>query len=104
MTKKILNKVTSATSSVLNEVLPPLPLSFDMDQSAAKGIMDDITNLVDNIEEGVANMTEQTAITLIEVLAASAANPQQTYQNLGSGLESLSEEIASDVLTRSSTS
>ncbi len=99
LTKKILNKVMSATSSVLNEVLPPLPLSFDMNQSAAQGIMDDITNLVDNIEQGVANMTEQTATTLIEVLAASAANPQQTYQNLGSGLGTLSEEIAADVLT-----
>ena len=99
LTKKILNKVMSATSSVLNEVLPPLPLSFDMNQSAAQGIMDDITNLVDNLEQGVANMTEQTVTTLIQILAASAANPQQTYQNLGSGLGTLSEEIAADVLT-----
>jgi hypothetical protein len=97
--KKILNKIMSAISSLLNEALPTPPLSFNMDQSAAQGVMDDITNLVDNLEQGVAQMTEQTATVLIQQLAAVAADPQQTYRNLGSGLGSLAEEIASDFIT-----
>ena len=99
LTKKILNKVTSAVSSTLGEVIPAPPLSFDTDLSAAQDIMTDITDLEDNLVEAVATMTEQTATILIQQLAADAANPQQTFNNLASGLGSLSEEIAADVLT-----
>jgi hypothetical protein len=99
LTKKILNKVTAAITDVLNDVSLPLPISFQMNQSFAQTIIDDIQNLATSLVTGVGSMTEQTTISLIEQLAADVANPQQSYKNLASGLGPLADEIASDALT-----
>ena len=99
LTKKILNKVMAAISDVLNDVSLPLPLSFQMDQTLAQDITDDIENLEASVVSGTVNLVEDTAVTLIEQLAADIANPQQTYENLASGLGPLADEIASDALT-----
>jgi hypothetical protein len=70
-----------------------------MDPTLVQSLTDEIESLKTSVTNGTADMIENTAVTLIEQLAADVANPQQTYNNLASGLGPLAEEIASDALT-----
>ena len=102
LTKKILNKVTSTVSSLLNDFNPPLPLNFDMDLTAVQSVMDDISNLEDNLIAGVTTLGEDIVNSFINQIIADIANPQKTFQNLtspNSGLGTLAEALNSDVLS-----
>jgi len=87
LTKKLLNKMSSVISALLNEVNPPLPLSFNMDEtSAILQLESDISSLEDTVVSSLANLVVDEANDMINSISEDLTNPKQIYTGLASTL------------------
>ena len=96
--KKIINKVVGSVTEAVDNNLPTPPISFSAPESIIDEAVDDIEDLIDVLVTGVAGLTVDVIEDVIQQLSEDLADPQQSFKNLISGLSTVADQVAVDVL------
>ncbi|MGB3184994.1 MAG: hypothetical protein WBG36_03220 [Ornithinimicrobium sp.] len=99
LTTKLLGKVISEVSKVLDDAGATLPLSFRMGETAGfTAFANSLAALAEGMVTGVADLTADVATDLIQGLSEDVEQPQDAFQNMIDELATLTEQFAATAL------
>eukprot|EP00523_Entomoneis_sp_CCMP467_P008348 CAMPEP_0168728212 /NCGR_PEP_ID=MMETSP0724-20121128/5568_1 /TAXON_ID=265536 /ORGANISM="Amphiprora sp., Strain CCMP467" /LENGTH=1802 /DNA_ID=CAMNT_0008775051 /DNA_START=155 /DNA_END=5563 /DNA_ORIENTATION=- len=90
---KIVNKLVATLTSEAS-----LPIEFNMDETSVEQPLGELNNLISNLLDGAAQLSEELIDDLVNTVADHASNPKQVYEDLTEKLGTLANDFVADEL------